>query len=56
MTENQLNEIIESVHGLNSRIDYLEDELTTLRETIKQLENEILSLKNPFSKSHQMRG
>ena len=50
MNEEKLNAVLEYANGLGSRIDYLEDELTTLRDAIKQLENEVRSLKNPFSK------
>jgi len=43
-------ELLDVVTGLGSRIDYVEDELTTLREAIARLDDEIKSLKNPFSK------
>jgi len=48
--EERLENVIEYANGLGSRIDYLEDELTTSREAIKQLDIEVRSLKNPFSK------
>jgi len=53
MTDERLENVIGYANGLSSRIDYLEDELTTLRETIERLENEIRSLKNPFSKARR---
>ena len=45
-----LDKIEERDKGLSSRIDYLEDKLTLLLEAIKQLDEEVRSLKNPFSK------
>jgi len=50
MSDERLENVIEYANGLGSRIDYLEDQLTLLLEAIKQLDNEIRSLKNPYSK------
>ena len=50
MSDERLENVIEYANRLGSRIDYLEDQLTLLLEAIKQLDNEIRSLKNPYSK------
>lgn len=50
MSDERLENVIEYANGLGSRIDYLEDQLTLLLEAIKQLDSEIRSLKNPYSK------
>ena len=50
MTEEKLDKVLEYANGLGSRIDYLEDRLTLLLEAIKQLDNDVRSLKNPYSK------
>ena len=41
MNEERLESVIEKASGLESRIDYLEDQLSLLREVIERLEKEI---------------
>ena len=41
MNDERLASVIEHATGLESRIDYLEDQLFLLCEAIEQLENEI---------------
>ena len=50
MTDEKLDNVIQYANGLGSRIDYLEVKLTLLLEAIKQLDYEVRSLKNPYSK------
>jgi prefoldin subunit 5 len=50
MNRKQLDNVSEYVNRLCSRIDYIEDEIQTLKEAIVRLENIIRSLQNPFSR------
>ena len=45
-----LEEMLDFVKGLSSRIDYLEDELSKLLEALERIDKDVAYLKNPFSR------